>query len=646
MNIKKLFSSFAAAILVFAACEETNPDLGDPSVTLSKTQLEFAKEGGSQEITLNSTRDWSVLNRPEWVSITPEKGAASAKDQTIVISVMPNDDSPRTCVLTFIGTTARADLAISQDGDGVAPGGEISCAEFLEKKDTENEYTLRGKMGNISRGSSYYGFYVNDGTAEVCCPFPDNWDEFKDQAHTGSEVVVKGKYSYFDSKKQDQLSDGTIISINAPEGNVEALTVSQFLEKKDSYTLYKLTGSVTGTIKADYCSFTLKDDTGSVVVYSVNNASEYGSKLAEGGIISLTGAYQLYNDTPEVVDATVLSYEGPSTPKRTAEGLVVAVSSKSFVIKTSDSYDYAYGTHEVKLGDMVKVTGDASEYNGVAQVANFTVETLSSGNEVKHPEPTVLDKSSIDGYSTVFGYVQIEGALSISGNYYNINLGSSTRTGSLVSPIGVDASASGKNVKVKGYYVGLSGGSKYFNVVMTDIEVGEDVGGGEVGTDADITPAADETLLTLTNEEILASSIGEGSSYETISISSESGTWTANVNTQKNTTFLQFRNKAQSFVSSPEFSSDIKRVVLKYNSDKMGSSSRTIYAVPFIADPTSLPTASSDNTLWTTNYGSWNFSSGKPLQVEAKFPEGVRNFTLISANGAVYIDEIYVFIKK
>ena len=54
MNIKKLFSSFAAAILVFAACEETNPDLGDPSVTLSKTQLEFAKEGGSQEITLNS----------------------------------------------------------------------------------------------------------------------------------------------------------------------------------------------------------------------------------------------------------------------------------------------------------------------------------------------------------------------------------------------------------------------------------------------------------------------------------------------------------------------------------------------------------------------------------------------------------------
>ena len=78
----------------------------------------------------------------------------------------------------------------------------------------------------------------------------------------------------------------------------------------------------------------------------------------------------------------------------------------------------------------------------------------------------------------------------------------------------------------------------------------------------------------------------------------------------------------------------------------MGSSSRTIYAVPFIADPTSLPTASYDNTLWTTNYGSWTFSSGKPLQVEAKFPEGVRNFTLISANGAVYIDEIYVFIKK
>lgn len=414
MNIKKLFSSFAAAILVFAACEETNPDLGDPSVTLSKTQLEFAKEGGSQEITLNSTRDWSVLNRPEWVSITPEKGAASAKDQTIVISVMDNADAPRSCVITFIGTTARADLAIVQDGDGVAPGGEISCAEFLERKDTENEYILTGVIGDISRGSSYYGFSLKDETGSVSCPFPTNFSDYSADLHTGDEVSIKGTYSFYESKNQDQLANGEILSHKSAMMAIETVTVAQFIEKADVFSIYRMTGIVSGTINSNYCSFDLKDETGSIYVYSVNNAEEYGSKIKAGDKVTLCGAYTYYasKSQHEVVDCTIEKLEqsqgggdDPGTDPKTIfsvdftagqgdfsidtrkapEGLAVWTQSSSYGMVASgyvkaDSKDY--DTESWLVSPVIDLSSEKAAFLSFEHACNFFTDIETAKKEV------------------------------------------------------------------------------------------------------------------------------------------------------------------------------------------------------------------------------------------------------------------------
>lgn len=99
-----------------------------------------------------------------------------------------------------------------------------------------------------------------------------------------------------------------------PDGDsdgVEALTVQQFIERADKSTYYRLTGTVSG-FNPTYCSFDLTDDTGTIYVYSVADASkaEWASKIKNGGTITLQGQYEFYSSKSqhEVVNAIIESF--------------------------------------------------------------------------------------------------------------------------------------------------------------------------------------------------------------------------------------------------------------------------------------------------------------------------------------------------
>ena len=150
---------------------------------------------------------------------------------------------------------------------------------------------------------------------------------------------MEGVYSYYESKNQDQVKNANILSHTpADASSVTSLTVSEFLAKADKFSRYRLTGTVSGTVNATYCSFDLKDETGTVKVYTVNNASEWGSKIAVGGKVTLVGAYTLYTNsntgssTPEVVDADIESFEGGSSETPAGD----AIYSESFASGQGD----------------------------------------------------------------------------------------------------------------------------------------------------------------------------------------------------------------------------------------------------------------------------------------------------------------------
>lgn len=91
----KLFKSFFAFALVlgsalgFVACEPEDVEVGDPTVDVSTTSLNFAMEEGEQSVEITSNADWKIDTEDvDWITVTPERGNGNA---TIQVAVSMND---------------------------------------------------------------------------------------------------------------------------------------------------------------------------------------------------------------------------------------------------------------------------------------------------------------------------------------------------------------------------------------------------------------------------------------------------------------------------------------------------------------------------------------------------------------------------
>ena len=115
MKLRNLFLGLCSAVAVFAACEQKE-DLGTPSISLSETELTFQADAGEQTVTLEATRDWRVECDQDWVVVSPENGNASAKPQTVSVTVLKNESYDRTADLKFtIGVKSKY-LTVTQSG--------------------------------------------------------------------------------------------------------------------------------------------------------------------------------------------------------------------------------------------------------------------------------------------------------------------------------------------------------------------------------------------------------------------------------------------------------------------------------------------------------------------------------------------------
>ena len=124
----KLFKSFFAVAMVlgsalgFVACEDQGEDVvGDPTVAVSATTLNFTKEEGSQTVEVTSNASWKVENDADWVTVTPENGA---KNGTITVAVSMNDSGEvRSAVVKVIalhkeyGNWETKKITVNQSAD-------------------------------------------------------------------------------------------------------------------------------------------------------------------------------------------------------------------------------------------------------------------------------------------------------------------------------------------------------------------------------------------------------------------------------------------------------------------------------------------------------------------------------------------------
>lgn len=130
------------------------------------------------------------------------------------------------------------------------------------------------------------------------------------------------------------------------------------------------------------------------------------------------------------------------------------------------------------VGTVVEVNGDVVTYGGLLQFDKTATVTASNETKtVEYGNPTVMSGADLDSYVNApeIMYVSYEGALSISGNYYNVIVEGATNVQGSISYPTEDmksqlAPLSGKGIKVTGFLIGKpNSNSKYANTMITAV---------------------------------------------------------------------------------------------------------------------------------------------------------------------------------
>ena len=176
----------------------------------------------------------------------------------------------------------------------------------------------------------------------------------------------------------------------------------------------------------------------------------------------------------EAVDYMTVTEALSATGKVNVEGIVMAKNAKSYILADETSYVLAYrnaSPDEVNVGDRVRISGEMSEFNDMAQITSPIVVSTVSHSEVSYPEPEILGADAADALvaSPEQKYIQFTGMLNISGSYYNVTIDGASSVGSISYPADDLSEYDGKAVTITGYFNGVSGG-RYLNILYTEIE--------------------------------------------------------------------------------------------------------------------------------------------------------------------------------
>ena len=195
---------------------------------------------------------------------------------------------------------------------------------------------------------------------------------------------------------------------------------------------------------------------------------------------------------PEVTTTPIATILASADGEYQAEGTVVAVTAKSFVLKDSTGMMLVYlnAAPSVNVGDKVTVKGTTSVYGMGKQFGAGSEVTFVEAGSVGMQIATSLTAADVDAYAAVetvtIKYVEVTATLSINASkgYYNLTVDGATAMASISYPTdamkAVLAELDGKEISVEGYFIGVTGSStKYVqimavNVKATDAGIGDD----------------------------------------------------------------------------------------------------------------------------------------------------------------------------
>jgi len=326
---RNLFFVLFACLLAVVSCKKQE-DWGEASLTVDAKTIEFTQDGGSHTVKLLTNREWKVECDADWVIVSQETGKASKDVLIITITVPANVGADRKATLTFNGGIVSVSVSVSQKGpDGETDGIQtVTVKELIDKADPKTTYRLTGVVtGKFT--SNYTTFNLKDDTGSILVYSFKSDESIMPEADVknGATITLTGRYEYYEQKQQHEIKDAVIEKYTAPQeediSKVQQISCAEFISKADQETTYRLVGTVTSAVNTQYCSFDMNDGTATVVVWTVNNASEWGNTVKKGGQVTVRGKYLSYTDKngvhkDEMVDAYIEAFtpgEGGDDPE-------------------------------------------------------------------------------------------------------------------------------------------------------------------------------------------------------------------------------------------------------------------------------------------------------------------------------------------
>ncbi|MBR3893468.1 MAG: BACON domain-containing protein [Alistipes sp.] len=194
------------------------------------------------------------------------------------------------------------------------------------------EYT-----GTLAISGYYYYNVTVDGAATAVGSLAYVIDGTVDPALDGQKILVKGWTIGFSGGKYVNTmitsvtaADGGTTEPEPTPGEVQKVTVAEFLAATEDDTIYELTGEITSVANTTYGNFYLKDETAEVYIYGLCSPEGEQKYWAESGVkvgdtITVQTVRTSYNGTPQGKNAIYVSHisvevEEPVVP----EGSTVA----------------------------------------------------------------------------------------------------------------------------------------------------------------------------------------------------------------------------------------------------------------------------------------------------------------------------------
>ena len=251
-------------------------EVTDPYFTIEQDVMEYTYDGDTIEFTVMAHNGFdaevTATADVDWISFDHD-------GYSIYAYADANDGAAREAVITFSAEGYKSvEVTVKQEAAPDAENTTITVAEFLNKKDTVNEYELTGKITNVAN-TTYGNFDLTDATGTVYVYgllTPDGVVQKQWAAaglKAGDVITVKGVYNEYNGSAQ--IKNAVYVSHKSIKLDKESL---QFDAEGGSLeitaTLVNATDAISVSVDNSHYTVALKYGTTYTITAPANETEE------------------------------------------------------------------------------------------------------------------------------------------------------------------------------------------------------------------------------------------------------------------------------------------------------------------------------------------------------------------------------------